>query len=96
MSRLDNLRDALEEYRAQIDDVDEQLIAYLARRFELSQSIGILKLDASVAVVQPDRAKEVQERYIHLGTRHGLHRHFITELFELIHEESCRIQSRGE
>jgi chorismate mutase len=93
---LDSIREALDEYRTQIDYVDEQLLAYLAKRFELSQSIGLIKREANVGIVQSDRAQAVEERYIQLGTRHGLQRHFVTELFSLIHEESCRIQSSGE
>ena len=90
---MDNIIEELEQYRAQIDDVDHQLIACLAARFRLSESIGLLKRSADVNVVQHDRAAEVKERYETLGTSQGLRQDFILELFHLIHQESCRIQS---
>ena len=90
---MDNIMNELEQYRAQIDDVDHQLIACLAARFRLSETIGLLKRTADVHVVQQDRATEVKERYAALGTSQGLRQDFILELFQLIHQESCRVQT---
>lgn len=93
MQQLDNPLEALNLYRTQIDLVDQELISCLAQRFELSRTIGLLKRGADVGVFQPHRAKEVEERYLHLASSHGLPRDFIVELFQLIHDESCRIQT---
>ena len=89
---MDNIREELEQYRAQIDDVDRELLACLAARFRLSETIGLLKRSADVHVVQQDRATEVKNRYETLGTSQGLRPDFILELFHLIHQESCRVQ----
>lgn len=93
---MDNTLERLDEYRAQIDDLDQQLITFLAKRFELSKTIGMIKRDADVRVYQPGRAQEVQARYVHLGSSHGIQENFVRDLFQLIHEESCRIQCKDE
>ncbi|GEO28114.1 hypothetical protein AAC03nite_38990 [Alicyclobacillus acidoterrestris] len=93
---MDNLVKVLDECRAQIDVVDQQLITCLAKRFKLSRTIGLIKRDSDVRIYQPNRAKEVKERYVSLGLSQGFQRNFIVDLFQLIHEESCRIQSTEE
>lgn len=89
---MDNTHEFLGDVRRQIDDVDKQLILYLAKRFELSRTIGLMKRAADAPVHQPDRAKEVQDRYVNLGAAHGIDTAFVRDLFHLIHEESCRMQ----
>ncbi|MFB5188984.1 chorismate mutase [Alicyclobacillus fastidiosus] len=89
---MDKRVEVLNECRALIDEVDQQLISCLAKRFQLSKAIGSIKRDADVRVHQPDRAKQVEEHYVNLGTSHGIQRNFAVDLFHLIHEESCRIQ----
>ncbi|GMA65429.1 chorismate mutase [Alicyclobacillus fastidiosus] len=90
---MDNSVDVLVECRALIDEVDRELISCLAKRFQLSKTIGSIKRGADVRVHQPDRAKEVEERYVNLGSSQGIQRNFVIDLFHLIHEESCRIQT---
>ncbi|GEO24972.1 hypothetical protein AAC03nite_07570 [Alicyclobacillus acidoterrestris] len=89
---MDDTICSLDEFRAKIDSIDHQLITCLAKRFELSKTIGTIKRSKNVDVYQPDRANQVQQRFLHLGALHGMQERFVTHLFELIHEESCRVQ----
>jgi chorismate mutase len=93
---MDNTEEVLKACRTQIDHLDQQLITCLAKRFELSQTIGYLKMNSKVHVYQPDRAKQVRERYQRLGVTHGLTAGFMLDLFQVIHEESCRVQRSQE
>ncbi len=82
----------LHEYRQQIDDIDCQLIEFLARRFDVARRIAKLKREHELAVVQPERAAEVEQRYVHRGQQHGVKDEFMTRLYHLIHQETCRIE----
>ncbi len=45
--------------REEIDRLDDQLLALLARRIEVCQRIGELKRKAGLALLQPDREREI-------------------------------------
>ncbi|GMA56799.1 hypothetical protein GCM10025858_13020 [Alicyclobacillus sacchari] len=62
----------LETLRREIDRVDRELIACIARRLTLSAEIGARKQATSESVYQPQRAAAVQENYVRLGTALGL------------------------
>lgn len=94
MFGIDDLTEKLKQYRSEIDEVDQQLINCLAARIRISQSIGALKLETQVQVYQHDRATAVKDRYATLGLAQGLQPEFMVNLFQLIHQESCRIQGK--
>lgn len=78
--------------RREIDEIDEKLLQYLARRFELSKEIGGQKRLTSRPVVQSDRAAEVLGKYLQAGQALGMAPDFLSTLYRLIHAESCRVQ----
>lgn len=80
-------------YRSEIDGIDQQMIDYLAKRFEAAKHIAELKKQCEQPVVQADRAKEVERRYVKRGTEHQLSASFMSRLYQLIHEETCRIEA---
>ncbi|TDY45205.1 chorismate mutase [Alicyclobacillus sacchari] len=82
----------LETLRREIDRVDRELIACIARRLTLSAEIGARKQATSESVYQPQRAAAVQENYVRLGTALGLRGEFMQDVFRAIHAESCKIQ----
>lgn len=49
----------LEEYREQIDEVDEQLVNLIAKRFEVVAKIGEYKKAHNLPVFNPAREEEV-------------------------------------
>lgn len=51
--------DELQNLRKQIDAVDEKLVALLAKRFELTEQVGILKRSSSAPA--QDRAREAAQ-----------------------------------
>ena len=59
-SKLDQQADSLNRVRAEIDDIDDDLVAILARRELLVHRAGHLKTDES-AVRAPDRVEQVIE-----------------------------------
>lgn len=84
--------EALHALRCQIDKVDEEVIACLAKRIDLSTQIAAHKRVIASSVVQRDRANQVEENYVKLGEALGLCPEFMREMYRVVHAESCRVQ----
>jgi chorismate mutase len=82
----------LQLLRGEIDTLDENVIALLARRMELVEEIGALKQSRNVASHQPERWKTMLDKRLVDGLQKGLAQPFVKQLFELVHEEALRRQ----
>jgi chorismate mutase len=80
LSQLHKLRD-------EIDDVDENIIRLLGVRFRLTQQVGELKAQHSLAPVDPQREAEQRERYEKLALTNGLSPSLVQHLFRLVVDE---------
>lgn len=79
--------------RAEIDDIDSELLQLLARRMEVSARIGDYKKRNNVAVVQLDRWKKILSEHVAAGSDLGLSAELINKVFEAIHQASILRQS---
>ena len=79
--------------RAEIDDIDSELLQLLARRMEVSSRIGDYKKRNNVAVVQMDRWKKILSEHVAAGSDLGLPPELINKVFEAIHQASILRQS---
>jgi chorismate mutase len=82
--------------RKEIDEADHQIIDLLAKRMEISRTLGIVKNQDSVAVYQPDRWSEIVRSRIKAGLRKNLSAEFVDQVYQLIHEESVRHQEMAQ
>ncbi|MCF8564318.1 chorismate mutase [Alicyclobacillus tolerans] len=82
----------LSRYRQEIDAIDRQIIEQLARRFDVAKEIAKIKRTYDLPVVQPDRKQEVERRYIRHGEQLRLAKDFMSHLYHLIHQETCRVE----
>jgi len=80
--------------RAQIDVVDNQLIELLGKRMKVADSIGKLKKQKNVAVLQSKRWNEILGKMVLEGDEKGLSEEFILRLFKAIHQESINHQEK--
>ena len=84
----------LNNLRAQIDVVDNQVIELLGRRMKVADSIGLLKKQKNVAVLQSKRWNEILGKMVLEGKEKGLSEEFILKLFKAIHQESINHQEK--
>ncbi len=93
--RIDDVEfeNTLELLRDKIDNVDHKLIEALARRMELVRSIGEYKRDNNVTILQLERWAQVLRDRIPAGSGRGLDEDFVRKLYNLIHNESIRLQT---
>ncbi|WP_222983332.1 bifunctional 3-deoxy-7-phosphoheptulonate synthase/chorismate mutase type II [Flagellimonas meishanensis] len=86
-SKLNNLR-------AQIDVIDNQLIEIMGKRMKVSDEIGALKKKRNVAVLQSNRWNAILGNMILEGEQRGLSEEFILRMFKAIHQESINHQEK--
>ena len=87
-------KDSLNNLRAQITVVDNQLIEMLGKRMKVADQIGVLKKDKNVAVLQSKRWNEILGNMILEGSDKGLSEEFVLRMFKAIHQESINHQEK--
>ena len=85
---------SLNNLRAQIDVLDNQLIELLGKRMKISDGIGQLKRQKNVAVLQTKRWNEILGKMVLEGEEKGLSEEFILKMFKAIHQESINHQEK--
>lgn len=83
----------LELLRSRIDALDSELLEVLSSRLEISKEIGIYKKKNNVTALQINRWTELMNNRIALGEKLNLNKTFVQILFQLIHEDSVRMQT---
>jgi len=78
--------------RENIDEIDTDIIKLLGRRMDCVEQIGSFKKKCNVAVLQPERWKEIIQSRIKLAKNNKLSPDFIENLYNLIHEEAFKRQ----
>ena len=84
--------ESLTELRQQIDQIDEDLLAILAKRMRVSKEIGQYKKEHNMSILQTGRYDEILAKRISQATEMGIGAEFMKEVLEAIHEESIRQQ----
>ena len=85
-SRLDVLRN-------RIDSIDAELLETLSSRVEIVKQIGRYKKENNVTALQINRWAQLMEDRINIGKKMDLNDSFVKTLFQLIHEDSVRMQT---
>nr|WP_319270862.1 chorismate mutase [uncultured Draconibacterium sp.] len=87
---FDNQLDVL---RNRIDAIDAELLETLASRVQIVKQIGEYKRDNNVTALQINRWTELMENRVKLGKSMDVNETFVKILFQLIHEDSVRMQT---
>ncbi len=82
----------LEMYRNQIDNVDNELMILLKRRFQTAKKIADYKMKNNLEIENLSREDEIIRKMSSKATVMGIHDGFVREIFDRIIEESKRIQ----
>ena len=82
----------LTRLRNSINNVDDELLQILLKRMTIAGEIGKYKKDHHVTILQTDRWEELLRNHLNNGLIMGMRSEFIKKLYQLIHEESIRIQ----
>lgn len=86
-------KDNIDQLRAKIDIIDENLLYALGSRMKVSRQIGQYKKDNNIAILQASRWDAVLEQVVAKGREYGLPERFLTTVFNAIHEASVEAQN---
>ncbi len=86
-------KNKLEHLREEIDGLDDELVDLLARRMVIAKKIGKYKKDNHVTILQIRRWKKILQTQTKHGKMVGFDPEFIKQLFNLIHDESIKVQT---
>ena len=86
-------REGIDQLRAQIDIIDENLLYTFGSRMNVSQKIGEYKRTHNVAILQTSRWDQLLAGMKEKARKYGLSEKFVDDVFNAIHEESVRVQN---
>jgi chorismate mutase len=85
---------ALDKFREQINQVDDELLLLLGQRMKIAAQIGSYKKNNNVTILQTNRWNEILERAFVKGEKLALSREFITKYLDAVHMESINLQNK--
>ncbi|MCG6188245.1 chorismate mutase [Maribellus maritimus] len=88
-----NFESQLDVLRNRIDALDSELLEILASRVAIVKQIGQYKRENNVTALQMNRWTQLMDNRVNLGKRLDINETFVKILFQLIHEDSVRMQT---
>lgn len=86
-------KDNIDQLRAKIDVIDENILYALGSRMNVSRQIGEYKKNNNIAILQTSRWDAVLAKVVAKGREYGLSEKFLTAVFNAIHEASVEAQN---
>lgn len=84
----------LEQMRHDLDEIDSLLVSTLGKRFQICRAIAKVKQQTAIPMMQSDRVRVVHQRVAALAESNEIATPFISNLYELIIGEACRIEQQ--
>ena len=83
----------LENYRKQIDLIDEKLIDCISERIELCKKIALHKKENNIPMMQPGRVQDVIKNICLIADSKELNTEFIKHIYSILHKEIFEIEN---
>lgn len=87
------LKDDLDSYRKQIDEIDEQLVKLIAQRMQVVGNVAKYKKAHGLPALDEARWQQVLANKQQLAANFGISTELITEIYELIHKEALKLEN---
>ena len=87
-------KDNIDQLRAKIDILDENLLYTLGARMKVSKQIGEYKKNNNISILQTSRWDAILAKVIAKGEEYGLPEKFLADVFSAIHEASVEVQNQ--
>ena len=88
-----NFENKLDVLRSRIDTVDAELLEIMASRIAIVKQIGKYKRENNVTALQINRWTQLMDDRVNMGKKFDINETFVKILFQLIHEDSVRMQT---
>lgn len=87
-------KENIDQLRAKLDVIDENIVYILGSRMKVSRQIGEYKKNNNISILQATRWDAVLANVVKKGEEYGLPETFIKAVFNAIHEESVEVQNQ--
>lgn len=87
-------KENIDELRARIDVLDNDLLDLLANRMKVSDEIGKYKKQNNITILQPGRWDKILAKVFEKGQEKGLDSEFLEKIFKAIHQASIDRQTK--
>ncbi len=84
--------ESIENFRHQIDEIDDEIMSLMANRMKLAESIGAYKKRKNISILQTKRWGDILAKSIEKGGRLGLSEEFVSAMLRAVHQESINRQ----
>lgn len=88
-SDQDRAKKLLKPYRKQIDQLDQQILKLLGKRFDVVRKVAQIKIKYGLPSFLHDRVVEVRERGAKIAKLYGIDPSFARMLYSMIIYQSC-------
>lgn len=85
----------LEELRAHLDGIDDELLRLVGARIETVLRIAQYKKIHAVPMMQPHRIRRAHERAQRFAAANALSADFLSDLYDLLIAEACRVEDEA-
>jgi len=86
-------KENIDQLRAKIDVIDENIIWALGSRMQISRRIGEYKKSNNIAILQASRWDSLLAKVVDKGKEHGISEKLLKDVFNAIHEASVEAQN---
>lgn len=76
----------MDELRKQIDEIDEQLVHLMAKRFALVKEVKLIKQASGKPAFDDSRWKHIKKRIEQLSSEEKLNPQAVQKIFDAIHD----------
>jgi chorismate mutase len=84
----------IDEIRAKVSVLDDELFNLLSDRMQLSEEVGILKRENNITILQQQHWSRLISKRLNESENYHLTPQFVRTLMDAIHQESIRHQTR--
>ena len=86
-------KENIDQLRAKIDIIDENILYALGSRMKISRKIGEYKKNNNIAILQTSRWDAILAKVVEAGKEYSLSEKFLKDVFNAIHEASVEVQN---
>ena len=88
--------DDIKKLRRRINEIDEQILRFLGERSEVCRSIGLLKKDNNMPIIDPFRENQVYRNIREKASDFGLEPHQVETIYRQIVNMCSSVQESKE
>lgn len=88
-----DVAEKIDEIRAKVGDIDDQLFDLLSKRMKFSDTVGQLKRENNITILQQEHWNNIINSRLEKSEDYNLTRKFVRQFMDAIHQESIRHQT---